>query len=250
MNRDDILRMAREAGFITGTRDYADGDGAMPFVQSVATGTFLPELERFYSLAVERERTARQEAQAENEELKARLARAGVEQRRAVWRERMECAGIVRANAEACTSGPVRDVLLSNAEAIVARNVGGPDLRPSDTHILNCPTGLRPDQQLETLVTGGYAGDVLGIDGQWVPTITQVAIRYNGNIYAMPAPYRHHDVIRKIGGIAGPDTQGFLTNRGGFLTRTEAMQVAVTAGQLKRGPGGYQGPELFSEDLW
>ena len=30
----------------------------------------------------------------------------------------------------------------------------------------------------------------------------------------------------------------------------EAMKVAVAAGQLKRGPGGYQGPELFSEDLW
>lgn len=250
MNRDDILRMAREAGFITGTRDYADGDGAMPFVQSVATGTFLPELERFYSLAVERERAARQSAQAENEELKARLARAGVEQRRAVWKERKACAAIVRANAEACTSGLVRDVLLSNAAAIDARNVDEPDMRPSHAYAAHSPSVGASGQQTPTLVTPGNAGDVLGRDGQWVPTITHVAIRYNGNVYTMPAPYRHHDVIRMIGGIAGPDVQGFMTNRGDFLTRTEAMKVAVAAGQLKRGPGGYQGPELFSEDLW
>ena len=136
------------------------------------------------------------------------------------------------------------------AAIAIGRAMPAPEVRPTEAPCLPSTSETAPDQQVETLVTGGYAGDVLGIDGQWVPTITQVAIRYNGNIYAMPAPYRHHDVIRKIGGIAGPDTQGFLTNRGGFLTRTEAMQVAVTAGQLKRGPGGYQGPELFSEDLW
>lgn len=58
MNRDEIIRMAREAGFVTGTRDYADGQGGMPFVQSVATGTILNELERFASLVAEAERSA------------------------------------------------------------------------------------------------------------------------------------------------------------------------------------------------
>lgn len=50
MTRDDVIRMAREAGFQTGTRDYADGNGGMPFVTPIATGTCLPELERFAAL--------------------------------------------------------------------------------------------------------------------------------------------------------------------------------------------------------
>ncbi len=50
MKRDDIISMAREAGFVTGLRDYAYGDGSMPYVQSLATSTFLPELERFAAL--------------------------------------------------------------------------------------------------------------------------------------------------------------------------------------------------------
>lgn len=101
MIRIDVIRMAGDAGLTA---------------QQVQA--LMGPLERLVDLAQAAERSARQAAQAENEELKARLARAGVEQRKAVWRERMECAGIVRANAEACTSGLVRDVLLSNAAAI------------------------------------------------------------------------------------------------------------------------------------
>ena len=42
--------------------------------------------------------------------------------------------------------------------------------------------------------------------------ITHVAIKYNGVVYSLPKPNRHHHVIRSIpGGIAGPDVQGFLT---------------------------------------
>jgi hypothetical protein len=44
------IDMAREAGFVTGSISYASGVGAMPIVQSVATSTFLPELERFADL--------------------------------------------------------------------------------------------------------------------------------------------------------------------------------------------------------
>ena len=82
-------------------------------------------------------------------------------------------------------------------------------------------------------------------------TITHSAIRYQGETFALPAPNRHHHVIRYIGGIRGPDIQGFLDNRGKFLNRREAMRVARAAGQLIRpAVGGYQGPLLFSEDLW
>ena len=75
------------------------------------------------------ERAARQAAQAEVAELKGRIARAGVEHRRAlhdaVLEEREACAQIVDRNAAACDKAhyPVlRDVLMSNAAAIRARN--------------------------------------------------------------------------------------------------------------------------------
>jgi hypothetical protein len=49
-----LIEMARQAGFVTGLRDYADGNGSMPYVQSLATSTFLPELERFAALVAEK----------------------------------------------------------------------------------------------------------------------------------------------------------------------------------------------------
>lgn len=81
-------------------------------------------------------------------------------------------------------------------------------------------------------------------------TITHVAIKYNGMIYSKRAPARHHDVIRAMGGIYGPDTQGFLDSKGRFLDRREAYKLAEANGQLKREPGGYGGELLYSEDLW
>lgn len=74
------------------------------------------------------ERAARKKAQEEVVELKERIARAGVEHRRALHealqQERDACAQIVERNAAACDKAhyPVlRDVLMSNAAAIRAR---------------------------------------------------------------------------------------------------------------------------------
>lgn len=85
--------------------------------------------------------------------------------------------------------------------------------------------------------------------------ITHVAIKYDGKIYSLPEPNRHHHVIRMIGeqngvGIKGPDVQGFLDEHGRFLGRRVAFAIALQTGQLNRRPGGYNGNELFSEDLW
>ena len=52
------IEMAREAGFQTGKRDYADGHGAYPFVESVSTLNFLVELKDFEALARADEREA------------------------------------------------------------------------------------------------------------------------------------------------------------------------------------------------
>ena len=65
-------------------------------------------------------------AQAEVAELKERIARAGVEHRRALHealqQEREACAQIVERNAAACDNhAMLRDVLMSNAAAIRAR---------------------------------------------------------------------------------------------------------------------------------
>ena len=82
--------------------------------------------------------------------------------------------------------------------------------------------------------------------------ITHVAIKYANKVFSLPAPNRHHDVIRMIDGISGPDVQGFLDANGVFLNRKQAFEVATQTGQIKRPDtsGTYQGPELFSEDLW
>lgn len=82
--------------------------------------------------------------------------------------------------------------------------------------------------------------------------ITHVAVQYNGQTYSLPKPNRHHNVIRLIGGISGSHQEGFLDASGRFLSRIAAMQMAKDTGQLKRAPDPklYQGPELYSEDLW
>ena len=73
------------------------------------------------------ERAARKKAQEEVAELKERIARAGVDHRRALYealqQEREACAQIVERNAAACVSDVMlRDILMSNAAAIRARN--------------------------------------------------------------------------------------------------------------------------------
>ena len=90
-----------------------------------------------------------------------------------------------------------------------------------------------------------------------LPRITHVAILFAGKVHSLPAPNRHSDVIRAIArengvGIKGPDTQGFLDDKGGFLKREAAFLLAQENGQLRRREGSqyYQGAKLFSEDLW
>jgi hypothetical protein len=86
--------------------------------------------------------------------------------------------------------------------------------------------------------------------------ITDVAIKYDGVIYSLPRPNRHHHVIRLIAsingvGIKGPDVQGFLDENGEFLNRQGAFIRAQRTGQIIRPKvGGYRGGDLFSEDLW
>jgi hypothetical protein len=101
-----------------------------------------------------------------------------------------------------------------------------------------------PDLELDPI-------NLLNVPGQSeFRLITHVAIKYDGKIWALPKPNRHHHIVRMIGGTNGPDTQGFLDDKEVFLNRREAYELAIRTGQIARCEGGYTGNELFSEDLW
>lgn len=69
--------------------------------------------------------------------------------------------------------------------------------------------------------------------------------------YTMPAPARHHHILHSmppLNPVVPPEAQGFLTSTGRFVTRKEAMGIAVSAGQVPASK--VTAPDLFSEDLW
>lgn len=92
--------------------------------------------------------------------------------------------------------------------------------------------------------------------------VTRAAIRHRGQVYSLPPPARHHDVMRHtwatvgLGRVGGD--QGFVLNDGQYVDRKRAHAVAKRAGQLIPRAGGYRcgevndrdGSDLFSEDLW
>lgn len=86
--------------------------------------------------------------------------------------------------------------------------------------------------------------------------ITHVAIRFGGVVYSLPSPCRHHDVIRHIVECQGvkyvdarDEDQGFLDDRGRYLTRKRALIVARQVGQLRPDRPILHGM-LFSENVW
>jgi len=85
--------------------------------------------------------------------------------------------------------------------------------------------------------------------------VTHVAIIFQGVTYSLPAPNRHHDVIKLILEKTGAshvygEEQGFLLSDGKFARRKPALRVAIEAGQLKPDSLGAKLGKLFSEDVW
>lgn len=79
----------------------------------------------------------------------------------------------------------------------------------------------------------------------------------DGGVWTLPPPMRHHNILRVMHdrGIPVKDygEQGFLDSDGNFQGRRKALLIATAAGQVtlrRPGPENYQGPELFSEDMW
>ena len=84
--------------------------------------------------------------------------------------------------------------------------------------------------------------------------ITHVAIIYEGLVYMMPKPKRHHDVIKFICDtlqidFIGENIQGFGTDKNVFLDRIEAQKHALVCNQVLD-VSKLRGQWLFSEDLW
>ena len=114
MTRDEIIRMAREVGFV------AYGEDAGEY--RIPTPAFHCRLERFADLVSAAGRESRRAAQLENVELKERLARAGIEQRRAVSKEREECAKVCEEQIDRWTDDRARYCASECAAAIRARS--------------------------------------------------------------------------------------------------------------------------------
>lgn len=81
-----------------------------------------------------------------------------------------------------------------------------------------------------------------------------------GVVRSIAPPARHAHIDRAMAGCGYPRVEGFVDDRGAFLTRTAAMHIARSCGQLKPrnqpgDPVGAKprlptGSKLYSEDLW
>lgn len=81
--------------------------------------------------------------------------------------------------------------------------------------------------------------------------IIGVAIDYNGRVYLLDSPARHHEVIRYIHDITGDrgirGLQGFVIKKGEFLDRLGGAGYALRNNQIKK----LKWPlYLYSDDLW
>lgn len=88
--------------------------------------------------------------------------------------------------------------------------------------------------------------------------IVAAAIRSpEGQVFGLPAPARHGDIIRWIVENEYAKTvppswrQGFIDDRLGFVGRIDAWVIAEASQQLlDRAPTDGRGGTLYSEDVW
>jgi len=89
--------------------------------------------------------------------------------------------------------------------------------------------------------------------GAEVPRIVSAAVQYQGVIFSLPRPARHHVILHAMHAMGLPKEsrrgQGFLTSEGRFVDRSEARRVALAAGQVTEDKLHHQ-VHLFTEDLW
>jgi hypothetical protein len=90
------------------------------------------------------------------------------------------------------------------------------------------------------------------------PPITHVAVRFNEQVWSLPKPFRHQNIIRTIADLTGETSidcnedrgdQGFLDATGRYLTRKQALVSALLNKQVKD-ENDIRCGMLFSEDVW
>jgi hypothetical protein len=74
-------------------------------------------------------------------------------------------------------------------------------------------------------------------------------------IVSAPPPARHHSLMHPIATMVGrcmrgPEDQGFLTSKGRYVGREEALKIAIASGQSMIDHPSRHATQLFSEDLW
>jgi len=82
--------------------------------------------------------------------------------------------------------------------------------------------------------------------------IAAALIDEDGQLWSLPAPKRHGDIMRfacqhGVNPNWPPESQGFITSTGKFVSRFQAHTIALRHGQID---APLRGKELFSEDLW
>lgn len=98
--------------------------------------------------------------------------------------------------------------------------------------------------------------------------IAAAAIRKAGQVWTLPPPARHSDVMAAGGAVKLPSglmryaladgEQGFVTSAGAFVDRVAAAQHAIDCGQIQPEPSATRRerghlnhpPNLYTEDLW
>lgn len=122
-------------------------------------------------------------------------------------------------------------------------------LMPSTGYFLRCPDGVCR----EFCADHGGGLRVTPVQTAGVGTrIECAAVLYEGLVYWMPRPARHHDIAHRMHGLGLPPRagreQGFLTDTGRYVRRAPARAIAEGAGQLL--PRAGRLVELYSEDVW
>lgn len=82
------------------------------------------------------------------------------------------------------------------------------------------------------------------------PTIIRAAIFAEGRAYHLLPPARHHNILHRFALGTKHHIQGFMTSEEQFVTREEAMTIALESGQITRPTRSGHATQLFSEDLW
>jgi hypothetical protein len=82
--------------------------------------------------------------------------------------------------------------------------------------------------------------------------IVRAAVMVGEAVYSVAPPGRHGAVFQILPPTSDDklEDQGFLTSTGRFVTRSEALRIATTAGQIIHQSSGPNPTELFTEDMW